>query len=177
MDTLKGHFLVPTHKNLETGLWVIFHHEADGILAFDITQEHPDIPFDLFKKEAADRVREKTVLRGGPLQDDSALILLHNRPGTHPDDKSLTDAMAFLSYRFRRIKGKPRLERADETETQIQLPSDASALIVVGFRLWEMADLETQLKEWQWYLLPATPELVFNTLSSNRLQKARLSIN
>ena len=44
MEPLKGCLLVPTAKNADTGLWFIFHHESEGVLAFDVTTEHPDIP-------------------------------------------------------------------------------------------------------------------------------------
>ena len=89
MTLLTGHLLVPTSQNTDTGLWFIFHHESDGILAFDLTQKHPEIPY----------------------------------------------------------------------------------------RLWDMDALEEELKNWQWTLIPATPDLVFYTPRQNRLEKARRSIN
>lgn len=182
MSSLVGCMLVPTTKNPDTGLWFIFHHEEDGILAFDLTREHPDVPYRHFESvlDSEDRKpdRDKIVLRGGPLQDDSAMIVLHNSLDAGDDNHRISDELLFQSYKYIVIPGQPpSLAKSDETPTRITLGASADFIVSIGFRLWEMDTLEEELKNWQWTILPATPDLIFRTSHADRLQKARLSIN
>ncbi len=181
MSSLKGFFLVPTAKNPDTGLWLIFHHESEGILACDLTTHHPDIPFRHFEStiDGKDtRAAERTALRGGPLQDDSAMLIFHD--GAEPGDNIhiLAGNLAFQSYRLVLKPGKaPEFQKADETPTRVTMAQDTSYIVVLGFRLWEMDDLEEDLKNWQWTLLPATPDILFHTRHEHRLENARRVIN
>lgn len=182
MSALKGCFLVPTTKNPDTGLWFIFHHESDGILAFDVTSEHSDITYKNFESvlDGEDRKNreDKIVLHGGPLQSDKALIILHNKPAGSIESHIINDDFSFLSYRYVVVPGQPpSIAKADDTPTRIDMQTGADFIVVIGFRLWEMDILEQELKDWQWTLLPATQDLVFHTSAGERLQKARRSIN
>lgn len=182
MSALKGCLLVPTSKNADKGLWFIFHHESDGILAFDITQEHPDIPYKRFasvlNSEDNKAEKDKIVHLGGPLQSDSALLILHNNPDADKNSHIINDDFCFLSYRYVVIPGKPpSITKADQTPTRMDLGHDTDFIVTLGFRLWDMDIFESELKDWQWTLLPATPDLVFRTSAKDRLEKARRSIN
>jgi len=182
MSALKGCFLVPTTKNPDTGLWFIFHHESDGILAFDLTREHPDIPYKHFESalhnEDRKAEKDKIVLYGGPLQYDTALVILHNGQALKDHPHIINDDFSFLSYRYVVVPGTPPiLTNADNAPTEVDLGTSTDFIIIAGFRLWEMDDLESELKNWQWTLLPATPDLVFHTSAHERLEKARRSIN
>ncbi len=181
MSLLKGCFLVPTTKNPDKSLWFIFHHESDGILAFDVTKEHPDIPYKHFETvlDAEDKKssRDKIVLLGGPRQTDSGMIVLHNQKSA-PNSHDMGNNLFLMSYRFVLLPGKPpMITRSDDQPTRLALNDSADFIVAMGFRLWEMAELEAELKDWQWTLLPATPEILFHTPRENRLQKALLSIN
>lgn len=179
MGTLEGMFLVPTPKNDDTGLWFIFHHEGEGILAFDVTQMHPDIPAKHFAPLLPDASLDRaSVLLGGPKQSDSALLILHTNPAAGTDSH-VAGEFAFHSYRFRLIPGEPpSLTRADDGEPEhLKLRGNEPFAIIVGFDLWEMDTLEAQLKDWQWTFLPATSEIVFDTPPAMRLEKARRMIN
>jgi putative AlgH/UPF0301 family transcriptional regulator len=181
MSSLKGYLLVPTAQNADTGLWFIFHHESEGLLAFDLTREHPDIPLRHFKpllQNAMDTALEKFVLYGGDNQSDSAMLILHTNPAAAPDAHVISDHFAFHSFRFILMPGHPpSLTRADDTPAHLDLAAHDPFLVIMGFRLWDMDVLEQELKDWQWMLLPASPDLVFHTPRAKRLAKARLSIN
>lgn len=182
MTLLTGHLLVPTSQNPDTGLWFIFHHESDGVLAFDLTREHPDIPYRYIESaltsDDGKALEDKIVLLGGPNQSDTAMLVLHNNPVAGQDQHILNDDFAFKSYRYVLIPGKPpAITTADNAHTRINLKDSTDFIVTVGFRLWDMGTLEQELKNWQWTIIPATPELVFHTHRRDRLQKARLSIN
>lgn len=181
MADLKAHFLVPTSKNPDKSLWFIFHHEQDGILAFDVTKEHPDIPYKHFEtvldSEDKKSPSDKIVLLGGPRQTDCAMVVLHNQKDA-PDSLVMGNNIFLLSYRFVLLPGKPpMITRSDEAPTRLQLKDAADFIVVMGFRLWEMHELEAELKDWQWTFLPATENILFHTPHEQRLQKALLSIN
>lgn len=182
MTSITGCLLVPGPKNDSDSLWFIFHHEEDGILAFDLTKDHPDVPYKRFEtvldSEDNKAEEDKIVHLGGPLQSDSALIILHNMPQANDESHIINDDFSFLSYRYVLVPGKPpSVAKSDNSPTRIDLGPAADFIVAVGFRLWEMDDLEEELKNWQWTILPATPELIFHTSRADRLQKAKRSIN
>lgn len=182
MPPLTGCLLVPTAKNPDKGLWFIFHHESDGILAFDLTKEHPEVPYRHFEKviDGEDRksLNDKIVLLGGPMQNDSAMLVLHNNPRAGKDSHIVNDDFSFLSYRYVLVPGSPpTVTKSDDTPSRIDMNGTADFIISMGFRLWDMDMLEQELKDWQWTFLPATQDIVFHTSRQERLQKAILSIN
>lgn len=177
MSSLVGCLLVPTPKNADTGLWFIFHHESEGVLAFDLTMEHPDIPYRHFEAICNGEAHDKTVLYGGPMQDDSAMLVLHNDQGA-PDSHRVSDDFLFISRRFVLVAGQPPLiTTADDVPSRIDLAHNADFILSIGFRLWDMDDLEEQLKAGEWHFLPASRDLVFRTTREERLKKALRSIN
>lgn len=179
---LSGHFLIPSYKNSNSGLWFIFHHESEGTLAFDLTKEHPDIPFrhfyTAFKDFAHRPPKERIVLLGGPMQSDSAMIVLHNDNNAGPGTHVINDHFAFHSFRYVLTPGKsPAVTNADFDDVTLSLDAATPALVVIGFRLWEMDELEDDLKNWRWNIIPASPEIVFHTPPGERLSRARARIN
>lgn len=175
---LKGHFLVPAAKNPDKSLWFIFHHESDGILAVDLAHKHPDLPYRYFEHFADHEPREKIVLLGGPLQEDTAMIVLHNDPKAAPDPHAIDKNFSFFSRKFVLVSGQePQFTNAQEVPSKIMLAPTADFLITMGFRLWNINDLERELADWHWTILPADPAIVFRTAHENRLEKARRAIN
>ncbi len=177
METLRGYFLVPSIKNADQGLWFIFHHEADGILAMDLTTAHPDIPMRHFAMFHGTPV-DTTPLLGGPMQDDTALVVLHNDPAAGQDSHHINRDFHFISRRFVLVPGaKPQIVKADDSAGDIEFTPSTRYLVTLGFRLWDMDALEDGLKNWQWTLLPASSDIVFHTKREDRLKRARLSTN
>lgn len=175
---LKGHFLVPTAQNAHTGLWFIFHHEPGGILAVDIATPHPELPYRYFEQLAEHDPSDKTILLGGPEQSKTAMLILHNDPRAAPDPHRINDHFLFFSRKFMLAPGQPPLfTNADEEPSKISLSPKSDFIITVGFRLWDMDRLEEELKNWQWHLLPAAPQIVFDTKPEQRLSKAQRAIN
>lgn len=182
MDDLRGHYLIPGPGNTDPGLWFIFHHESEGILAFDLTKEHPDIPFRHFHaafKDFAHRPsKERVVLIGGPMQSDSAMIVLHNDKNAGPGTHVINDHFSFHSFRYVLKPGKPpAITDADFHNATLSLDVDTPALVVIGFRLWDMETLEDDLKNWRWNIIPASPQIVFHTSPGQRFSRARARIN
>lgn len=182
METIKGCLLVPSAQNPDTGLWFIFHHESDGVLAFDITKLHPEIPYRYFEPaligEDRKNASDKIVLYGGPEQDQSAMLVLHNNPAANKDSHIINKDFSFLSYRFTLVPGHPpAFTRGDESPAQLEFTGTTDFIVVLGFRIWSMNMLEQDLIHWRWSLLPATQEIVFHTPAHERLAKARRSIN
>jgi putative AlgH/UPF0301 family transcriptional regulator len=182
METLKVHFLVPTAKNPDRGLYFIFHHESEGILAFDITREHPDIPFrhfDTLIDGAGFRTPEDIVLLGGPEHPGTAMLVLHDNPLQGGESHKLSAAFALHSYKFVLIPGQPpSLARSDDDVAgRLSFAPHTNFILCMGFRLWSMEALEAELKDWQWTFLPAMPEIVFESRHGERLQKALFAIN
>lgn len=178
MHSLRGHFLVPTTRNPDKGLWFIFHHEPDGVLAFDVTREHPDIPFRHFEHALNGPYFPGSVLIGGENQSDSAMLFLHNNPADNTGSHIINGDFSFLSFRYVPAQGgPPSLTKSDETPAKIFLRENTHFQIVMGFRVWEMDALETELKNWQWNLLPAAADIIFQTKPQDRLQRALRSIN
>lgn len=175
---LKGQFLVPASKNPDKGLWFIFHHESDGILAIDLTKSHPDLPYRYFEHLTEYEPGEKTVLLGGPLQNDSAMIVLHNDANAEPDPHVISKSFSFFSRKFILADGqKPQFTNSAEVPSKIALSETADFVITMGFRLWNMDELEREMADWQWNLIPAAPDIVFHTKREDRLARARRAIN
>lgn len=181
MDTLKAHFLVPTAKNPDRGLYFIFHHEEEGLLAFDVTREHPDIPFRHFESlidGAGFKTPQDIVLLGGPEQPDTAMIVLHDTPQKGDDSHVLAPGFALLSYKFVLIPGRPpALSRSDDSPGRLSFAPRTNFILCMGFRLWTMDALESELKDWQWNFIPALPDIVFETPHADRLRRALQLIN
>lgn len=178
MESLKACLLVPTPQNADRGLWFVFHHEADGILAFDLTTPHPDIPFCHFESFMPNTLREKNVLLGGPVQSDEAMLVLHNDANAGGDNHVINPGFSFFSRRFVLVPGmKPQITNADSVPSEIPLAPQSHALVVMGFRIWNMDELEQELANWQWYFLPASPDIVFGTETRQRLQRTLHLIN
>jgi putative AlgH/UPF0301 family transcriptional regulator len=175
---LKGHLLVPTPRNADTGLWFIFHHEPDGVLAVDVTTPHPDLPFQYFEQLADHDPTDKTALLGGPEQSGTAMLVLHNDPHSTPDPHKISDDFWFFSRRFVLVPGKPPVfTNSREEPSKFMLGAGSDYIVTMGFRLWNMEALEEELKNWQWHFLPASPDILFGTKPQDRLSKARRSIN
>ena len=175
---LKGHLLVPTAKNPDKGLWFIFHHESDGVLAVDLTKPHPDLPYRFFEQLAEHEPEEKTILLGGPMQSDSAMIVLHNDAKAAPDPHVINKDFSFFSRKFVLLSGQqPSFTNSEDIPAKITLSPVADFIITMGFRLWNIGELEAELAAWQWNFLPASKEIVFGTKSKERLKRALLAIN
>lgn len=180
-ESIRGFLLAATAKNTHKGLWFVFHHEDSGILAFDLTQEHPDVPYQRFATvlDSEDRKpqSDKIVLLGGPMESDKSMILLHNKPQVEASHV-INDDFSFLSYRYVVVPGKPpAVTKADNTPSRINLGDTADFIVSVGFRLWEIQPLRDELAQGLWTLVPATPDLIYRTSRQDRLQRALLSIN
>lgn len=177
-----GWLLISAPDASEKGLYFIFHAEEGGILGANLTEPHADIPYHHFAAalQGEDRKNEpdKIVLLGGPEQSDDALLILHDAKVSDAQSFPINDDFAFKSYRFVLVPGKPPDIVTDENRPgRISFARPADFLVIVGFRLWEMAQLQKEMAQGLWTLAPASPLLVFGTPREARLAHARLAVN
>jgi putative transcriptional regulator len=174
--------LASRDESHDNGLWFVFHSEEDGLLAVDISTPHPDLSYAPFASvlDGEDRKAEseKTVLLGGPLQSEDALVILHSTIAESPDSHVLNDEFSFKSYRYRLIHGKPpAITTQDNAPTRISLSKPSDFLVIVGFRLWTAEALKEEMQKGIWKAVPATPEIVFQTPREDKPARALALVN
>ena len=168
-----------------THLWFIFHSGEDGVLAVDLTREHPDIAYRNFQSvlEGQDIKpdSEKIVLLGGPVQSDDALIILHETQNAVAESHIINEDFAFLSYRYVLdvlVPGKPpSIAGMDNKPSRIALKGKVNFLVAMGFRAWNAEELADEIDLALWKLIPATTDIVFHTSHKDRYARALNIIN
>jgi putative AlgH/UPF0301 family transcriptional regulator len=177
-----GWILAARDAETEPGVWFVFYHDEEGTVAFDITKQHPHIFYRGFEAvlnfEDASPATEKVVLLGGTERSDDALIILHETKAATPESNRINDEFSFLSYNYVALPGKPpSLTTPDNKPGTIHLKQPSSLLIAMGYRIFDSAKLEEEIKAGHWVCLPATPELVFGTSRHDRRAKLLNRLN
>lgn len=178
-----GCLIVPAEDTDPAGLWFVFHADGDHVLALDLTRPHPDIPWRGF--EAALNTpdltaeSEKTVLRGGPVQPDDALTILHETIVDDSQSLRLTDDFSIRTYRYVLLPGRPPVLEGNGpgTPDRIDFARPVRFLAVMGVSAWETDELSEAIGAGRFKSVPATKTIVFDTSHSERLRKARYSLN
>lgn len=177
-----GSLLACRDLSKDSGLWFVFHADDEGILAVDLTVPHDGLSYKTFASvlDGVDTKppAEQIVLRGGPLQSDDALVILHTTIPDSPDSHLLNEDFSFRSYRYVALPGKPpSITTKDNAPTRLSFSQTADFLVIAGFRLWETKDLHAELQEKVWTVTPATPDILFRTSYQTRLSRALNLIN
>ncbi len=177
-----GSLLACRDPSKDSGLWFVFHAEDDGILAVDLTVPHDGLSYKTFAS-VLDGVEtkppaEQIVLRGGPLQADEALVILHTTIADSPDSHVLGEDFSFRSYRYVVLPGKPpSITTKDNAPTRLSFSQTADFLVIAGFRLWDTKHLHAELQDNIWTIVPATPDIIFHASHQTRLSRALNLIN
>ncbi len=177
---LEKGMLLSSHE--EPGLWFVFYADDEGVVAFDITREHPDIGYTSFAAALnftdPNPLTEKVVLLGGPERSDDALIILHEAHASTANSMPLNDQFAMMSYNYILLPGKPpTLTTPDNRPSQISLKQSSGFIIAMGYRIFDTPSLERELKEGSWICIPATTDIVFNTSRHERHAKTLQKMN
>ncbi len=166
----------------EPGLWFIFYADDEGVVAFDITREHPDIGYTGFAAamnfDDPNPATEKVVLLGGPERHDDGLIILHEAHASTADSMPINDQFAMMSYNYVRVPGKPpALTTPDNRPTQIRLKQSSGFIIAMGYRIFDAPSLQRELRQGSWICIPAATDVIFNTRRRDRRAKMLQKMN
>lgn len=177
-----GHVLVSHNEQADPGAWFVIYSDDEGVLAFDLTSEHPDVGYEGFRKalqfEDINPLTEKIVLLGGPERLNDGLIILHETQAATEDSTIINDVFSFLSYTYVLLPGKPPvLTTPDNKPTQIRLKKTSNFLVAMGFRIFDTKLLTEQIKEGNWIALPASVETIFHTSRHDRRAKILRQMN
>lgn len=181
--TLEIGALLASHDNdHEPGVWFVFYRDDEGIVAIDITREHPDIGYKSFEAtlnfEDLKPETEKVVLLGGPERSGDSLIILHEAEASTADSIPLNGFFAMMPYTYIVKPGEaPVLTTPDNRPSAIRLKNAAEFLVVMGYRIFDTPRLQAEIAAGRWLCLPATPDIVFKTGRRDRRTKLMNRMN
>jgi len=170
ISSLKDHFLVAMpglhDDNFSGSVVYICEHNVEGAMGLIINQQL-DIPakavFDRLELKYNQQEGDELIFDGGPIQQDRGFIL-HSASGQRWEstihigkDISLTTSKDIL--------GDIALGAG---------PKDA--LITLGYSSWGGGQLEEELKDNSWLVIPADSAVLFKTDCAQRAQAAALTI-
>jgi len=167
MKHLAHHFLVALpvvdDENFRQSVTYIVEHSTDGTMGIVINRpiegyHLTDLAEQFAKSENPKHFDETPLLNGGPIDNDRGFIL-HNDSSiwdstlqSH-DGISLTTSKDFLSALF---------------DGKIETPN----LVALGYAGWERGQLEQEILEGNWLLLPASDDLIFDVPVEHRYTEA-----
>jgi putative transcriptional regulator len=174
MDTLKGQFLVAMpeigDEHFRDSVIYLVGHSDEGAMGLVVNQSLEDMKFADILEELGigekddlirlpDRVRERAVLRGGPVQRGRGFVLhspdYFRQDNSYPvnEDVCLTatlDVLKALAF--------------DEAPTD--------ALFALGYCGWAAGQLEQEIGENGWLTVPYSRDLLFETPITARYEAA-----
>ena len=174
-----GWLLASPEPALEPGLWLVFHSEADGILAADLTTPHPVLNYTPFDAAIGGGLPvSRTVLLGGPIQNEEMLLIPHRREADDKDSHVISADVAFHSFRYHLIAGKsPTLAMGEGDPINVRFEAATRYLVIVGIRLWDARTLRQEVEAGLWKILPASPDILFDTPHDLRRARALNLVN
>ena len=170
ISSLKDHFLVAMpslHDDAFSGSVVyICEHNAEGAMGLIINQQL-DIPakavFDRLKLKYNQQEGDELIFDGGTIQQDRGFILHSAREQKGESTIHIGSDISLTTSKD--ILGDIALGTG---------PKDA--LITLGYSSWGGGQLEEELKDNSWLVIPADSAVLFNTDCARRAQAAALSI-
>lgn len=150
-----GRLLVATpalvDPNFIHAVVLLLDHDENGSLGVVLNRPSP-VPVSDILADWSQVVREPTVLfHGGPVGIDSALAVAQLPPDQHGDAEPVGWRRMF----------------ADTGIVDLDAPSELVAPAVTGMRIfagyagWGSEQLESEIEEGSWYVVPSTPADVF----------------
>jgi len=170
ISSLKDHFLVAMpglhDDNFSGSVVYICEHNVEGAMGLIINQQL-DIPakavFDRLELKYNQQEGDELIFDGGPIQQDRGFIL-------HSTSDQKWESTIHIG-------GDISLTTSKDILGDIALgagPKDA--LITLGYSSWGGGQLEEELKDNSWLVIPADSAVLFNTDCARRAQAAALSI-
>lgn len=167
LTNLQNHFLIamPNMEDpfFQRSVTYICEHNQDGAMGLVINH-----PVDLNVGKVLEQLEivvpeqsvmfEQKVFAGGPLARDRGFVLHAPSEGWRSSAQISDDVMITTSKDILEAMGRN------------QAPADF--LLTLGYAGWEPGQLEQELTDNSWLILPADPELLFHTPSDQVWQRA-----
>ena len=170
ISSLKDHFLVAMpglhDDNFSGSVVYICEHNVEGTMGLIINQQL-DIPakavFDRLELEYNQPGGDELIFDGGPIQQDRGFIL-------HSTSDQKWESTIHIG-------GDISLTTSKDILGDIAVGAGPkNALITLGYSSWGGGQLEEELKDNNWLVIPADSAVLFNTDCARRAQTAALSI-
>lgn len=175
MDSLKGQFLVAMpgmgdERFQETVIYLVGHGDDEGAMGLVVNQSLEDMRFsDILEElklgehdeiiQLPDDVRERQVLRGGPVQRSRGFVL--HSPDYFRQDNSYT------------VSEEVCLTATLDVLKAIAFKNTpADALFALGYCGWSPGQLEGEIKSNGWLTVPFSRELLFDAPIEARYEAA-----
>ncbi|MFM5227756.1 YqgE/AlgH family protein [Aeromonas media] len=170
MQTLQNHFLLAmpslTDAYFERSLVYLCEHSSEGAMGLVV-----NIPVDMSLDAMLTKLKlsppataemKQPVLQGGPVHADRGFVLHSFRPGFNSTLQVSDEMMVTTS--------KDILETLGTDEAPDHW------LVALGYAGWSAGQLEQELVDGAWLVIPPNPKLVFDTPIHQRWQQAAASI-
>ncbi|MDO2950285.1 YqgE/AlgH family protein [Aeromonas simiae] len=170
MHTLQNHFLLAMPSlqapYFERSLVYLCEHNAEGAMGLVI-----NIPTDMQVDELLEQVKidhpatqalKQPVLQGGPVASDRGFVLHSHRAG-FGSSLTLSDELMVTTSR-------------DILETLGTAEAPSHWLVTLGYAGWSAGQLEQELSDGAWLIVPVDTRLIFATPVHERWGKAAASI-
>lgn len=174
MKSLKGQFLVAMpqmgdNRFREAVIYVVGHGD-EGAMGLVVNQSHENMRFgdileelQLGRKEdiirLPERVRQREVLRGGPVQKSRGFVLHSSDYSRDGNSYAVSDGISLTAT-------------LDVLKAMAFNNTPADALFALGYCGWAAGQLENELKGNGWLTVPFTRSLMFETPLEQRYAAA-----
>ena len=170
MQTLQNHFLLAmpslSDPYFERSLVYLCEHNEEGAMGLVV-----NIPVDMSLDAMLTQLKlapppspelKQPVLQGGPVHADRGFVLHSFRPGFNSTLQGGDELMVTTSK--------------DILETLGTEQAPDHWLVALGYAGWSAGQLEQELVDGAWLVIPPNPDLVFKTPIHQRWQQAAASI-
>ncbi len=166
MNSLANHLLIamPTLQDtfFSRSVTYICEHTEEGALGIMLNQPLEATYHELFDhlkiSSTNQEVLDNALLAGGPVDKERGFIL-HSPLGNWDSSMTISDDIA-LSTSEDILAAIANQQGPDET------------LIALGYSGWDKGQLEHEIQENSWLIVPANKDIIFHTKPQQRWQKA-----
>jgi len=175
MDSLKGQFLVAMpemgdDRFRDTVIYVVGHGDDEGAMGLVVNQSLDDMRFaDILEElkigdkediiRLPEDIREREVLRGGPVQRSRGFVLHSPDYFREGNSYSVTDEICLTAT-------------LDVLKAIAFKRSPSDALFALGYCGWSPGQLEGEIKGNGWLTVPFSRDLLFGTPIAQRYDAA-----
>jgi putative transcriptional regulator len=145
MESLHGYLLISSpllhDPNFRRTVVLMTHHDADGAMGLVLSRPSDLLVADAVAELADLPVVDERVYLGGPVQPEAVVVLVEHEE--EPADP---------------IVGRITFMRADADRSELDV---TRARVFAGYSGWGPGQLEAELAESSWIVVPAEPDDVF----------------
>lgn len=138
--------------NFANSLVYICAHSDDGAMGFIINKSYPDLTLNdlsYFSSFNSSHRFSSLIMQGGPLEHEKGFIL---------HDNSYNDATTYNAGDNIKISSSPQI-----IENIINNKGPDNFMIILGYSGWMPHQLENEIFNNQWLIVPSSHQLIFNT--------------